>query len=139
MNIEIGNCPFGPDDDNFSVLPLSVLQKRWLGSQIVLKIQRVADLSDRYKIDRKHLYYIAAKVRKGKPIFDGAGRPKLFDTESIEALRLFVETPPPPSFLQLGFKCMDECRKTKLRRHVEADDVTVSRRSIRRYETVITQ
>ena len=68
-----------------NVIP-SVAQKQWMVDRIRSGVEKASGIARRYHIKRKFLNVLAKRSRQGIPIREGAGRPRVLDAMSHEAI-----------------------------------------------------
>ena len=138
MNLDEHTCPWGFEIPDLSEVRLTVIEKKWLGRQIVNGLISTSELSHRYQIPRRTLRNYSNKVRKGLPMFFGGGRPRALDTESCENCSNFIDQTPNCQRQELKPIIRAQHKETLVRRYPNknANDLpekNLSKRSIVRY------
>ena len=123
-----------------NVIP-SVAQKQWMVDRIRSGVEKAAGIARRYHIKRKLLNVLAKRSRQGIPIRVAAGRPRVLDTLSHEAIASNIIDLTCTSIDDLRVEIKSEYKSTFERRHPvmfaelagQEDAVKIARRTLKRY------
>ena len=123
-----------------NVIP-SVAQKQWMVDRIRSGVEKAAGMARRYHIKRKLLNVLAKRSRQGIPIRVAAGRPRVLDTLSHEAIASNIIDLTCTSIDDLRVEIKSEYKSTFERRHPvmfaelagQEDAVKIARRTLKRY------
>lgn len=108
--------PWGDSDSEFDSKNITGKDKLWFARQVNEKISSVANLSRRFNIKYRTVYEWAHRVRMGKTLQIGAGRPRVLDRKSLRAMKRYVADNRQVGYFDLGVKLDQEYIKSLRRR-----------------------
>ena len=123
-----------------NVIP-SVAQKQWMVDRIRSGVEKASGIARRYHIKRKFLNVLAKRSRQGIPIREGAGRPRVLDAMSHEAIATNIIDLICTSTDDLRVEIKSEYKLSFERRHPvlfaelagQGGAVIIARRTLKRY------
>ena len=110
--------PWGSEEVCLKGVCLSSSQKSWLAKECIEKRTTTAAVTKKYGIPNTNVRRWVSQLQSRGILRAKAGRQALLDEESVESMKVFAQTPPPPTRRQFYEELNKERCKTARRRGI---------------------